>query len=243
MTRKQRIFSKESRNSMKKILIIEDDLKLSEYITEYLTAYDYSVAAIEDFDDVIGTIQDMKPDLVILDINLPKFDGLYYLKLIRKKYNFPIIILSARSDESEQIRGIENGADDYITKPFSMGILLAKINAIFRRSLKAFSSDTEEINVGGLILFEESMKLKYREEVIELTKNEYLLLNILMRNAGRVISREELLEAIWDNESFVDDNTLTVNITRTKKKLTSLGLEDIIITKRGVGYVLQRDFA
>lgn len=224
---------------MKKILIIEDDLKLIEYISEYFSAHDFSVFAIEDFNDVMGTIQRVLPELIILDINLPKFDGIYYLKLIKKKYNVPIIILSARSEENEQIRGIELGADDYITKPFSMGILFAKINAIFRRNTETLVS--EEINIGDLVLFEESMKLKFREQVMELTKNEYLLLNILMRNTGKIISREELLEAIWDHESFVDDNTLTVNITRTKKKLSKLGLDDVIITKRGVGYVFQRN--
>ena len=225
---------------MKKILIIEDDLKLIEYMTEYLSAHDFNMFVIEDYNDVMGTIQRVQPELIILDITLPKFDGIYYLRLIRKKSNVPIIILSARSDESEQIRGIELGADDYITKPFSMGILFAKINAIFRRNIEATFS--EEIKIGELVLFEESMKLKYIEQVMELTKNEYLLLNILMRNAGKVISREEILEAIWDHESFVDDNTLTVNITRTKKKLNNLGLDDVIITKRGVGYVFQRNF-
>ncbi|WP_432405642.1 response regulator transcription factor [Wukongibacter sp. M2B1] len=225
---------------MKKILIIEDDFKLIKYMAEYFSAHDFSVFAIEDFNDVMGTIQRVQPELIILDINLPKFDGIYYLRLIRKKYNVPIIILSARSEENEQIRGIELGADDYIIKPFSMGILFVKINAIFRRNIA--TSISEEISIGNLVLFEESMKLKYREQVMELTKNEYLLLNILMKNAGKVISREEILEAIWDNESFVDDNTLTVNITRTKKKLNNLGLEDVIITKRGVGYVFQRNF-
>ena len=225
---------------MKKILIIEDDFKLIEYITEYFSAHDFNVIGVEDFNDVIGKIEWEKPDLIILDINLPKFDGIYYLRLIRKKYNIPIIILSARSEESEQIRGIELGADDYITKPFSMGILFAKVNAIFRRNTEAIIP--EQINVGNLILLEESMKLKCREKVIELTKNEYLLLKSLMKSAEKVISREELLEAIWNNESFVDDNTLTVNITRTRKKLSKLGLNDVIITKRGVGYVFQRNF-
>ncbi|MCT4592959.1 MAG: response regulator transcription factor [Anaeromicrobium sp.] len=225
---------------MKKILIIEDDYKLIEYITEYFTAYDFNVLGVDDFKDVMGKIEWEKPDLIILDINLPKFDGIYYLRLIRKKYNIPIIILSARSEESEQIRGIELGADDYITKPFSMGILFAKVNAIFRRNTGGIMPD--QINASNLVLMEKSMKLKYREKLIELTKNEYLLLKSLMKSAGEVISREELLEAIWDNESFVDDNTLTVNITRTRKKLSKLGLNDIIITKRGVGYVFERNF-
>ncbi|WBW96861.1 response regulator transcription factor [Oceanirhabdus sp. W0125-5] len=226
---------------MKKIMIIEDDVKLIKYMTEYLSAYDFDVYTIEYFDNVMDEIDEVQPNLIILDINLPKFDGMYYLRLIRKKYKFPVIILSARSEESEQIRGIELGADDYITKPFSMGILFAKINGIIKRNSQNNLSD--EIKVGELVMFGQSMKLKYGDKVMELTKNEYRLLKVFMKKIDKVITREELLEAIWDDESFVDDNTLTVNITRTKKKLSNLGLENVIITKRGVGYVFQRNFS
>lgn len=221
---------------MNNLLLIEDDLKLQKYITEYLSAYDYEVFTIEDFNCVMDKIEETTPKIIILDINLPKFDGFYFLKLIRKIYNTPVIILSARSEEGEQIRGMELGADDYICKPFSVGILLAKINAVLRR-LEEYKEISLDISFGDFSLIDSSMKLKYKDEVIELTKNEYRLLKIFLNNIGKVITREELLEALWDDTSFVDDNTLTVNMTRVKKKLSDIGLDNIIVTKRGVGYV------
>ena len=221
------------------ILLIEDDIKLKEYISEYLEAYDYNVTVIDDFEKVMETVEDISPSLIILDINLPKFDGFYFLKLIRRKYKTPVIILSARSEEGEQIRGMELGADDYITKPFVIGILLAKINALLRRvsEYKDDSSTTNDIDNDDLNLIHESMKLKYKGEIIELTKNEYRILNILLHNKNKVITREEMLEALWDDTTFVDDNTLTVNMTRVKKRLNDLGIHNSIVTKRGVGYV------
>lgn len=220
-----------------KILLIEDDIKLKKYISEYLNAYDYKVHTVDEFDNVVEQVEIMKPDLILLDINLPKFDGFYFLRLIRKKYNTPVIILSARSDEGEQIRGMELGADDYITKPFVIGILLAKINALLRRTNVYAENTSEEGSEKDLELIHESMKLKLKGEIVELTKNEYRILNLLMSNEGKVVSREEILEALWDDTTFVDDNTLTVNMTRVKKKLSDLNIENAIVTKRGVGYV------
>lgn len=221
---------------MEKILIIEDDTKLRKYIDEYLTGYDYEVQAVTDFNNVKEQVQDSKADLILLDINLPKLDGFYFLKIIRKKLSTPIIIVSARSEEGEQIRGIGMGADDYVTKPFSMGILLAKINAVLRR----YSSDAREIiSAKGMSILCENMQLKINEKVIELSKNEYKLLKTFMKNYDKVIPREELLEELWDDSVFIDDNTLTVNITRLKKRLREAGAQASIITKRGVGYVFK----
>lgn len=220
-----------------KILLIEDDIKLKEYIREYLSAYDYNVYTIDNFNNVMESVEEIKPNLIILDINLPKFDGFYYLKLIRNKSKTPVIILSARSDEGEQIRGMELGADDYITKPFVVGILLAKINALLRRVNEYIDEGKLTDDKKDLYLIHESMKLRYKEDIIELTKNEYRILNILLIKEGQIVTREEILEALWDDAVFVDDNTLTVNMTRVKKKLSDLGIKNAIITKRGVGYV------
>ncbi|MCB2307530.1 response regulator transcription factor [Clostridium estertheticum] len=220
---------------MNKILIIEDDLKLKKYMQEYLNAYDYKAILLNDFDNVLEEVQHIEPNLIILDINLPTFDGFYFLKIIRNKSNVPVIIVSARSEEGEQIRGMELGADDYITKPFGMGILLAKVNAVLRRTNNVVA--TEDFNICGLTLNSDSMRLMFEEKIVDLSKNEYKLLKLFMSNCGKVITREELLETLWDDTDFIDDNTLTVNITRVKKKLKDLEAKNSIVTKRGVGYV------
>ncbi|BAE85469.1 response regulator transcription factor [Desulfitobacterium hafniense] len=219
---------------MSSILLIEDNEQLQKYISEYLAAYSFTVHILEDYDTVLETIAAYRPKLILLDINLPKFDGFYYLKLIRKHYNIPIIIISARSEEGEQIRGMENGADDYITKPFSIGVLSAKINAMLRREAEQQKS---VIALAGLCLNENTMSAAYGGTATELSKNEYRVLRLLIKNAGQIVSREQLLEELWDDVSFVDDNTLTVNITRVKKRLMEIGLPNCIETKRGVGYV------
>lgn len=220
---------------MNKVLIIEDDLKLKKYMKEYLEAYGYEVIVLDEFENVLKDINMIDPELIILDINLPTFDGFYFLKIIRNKSNVPVIIVSARSEEGEQIRGMSLGADDYITKPFSMGILLAKINAVLRRTNNGCTH--EDIHIEGLSLVEDSMRLQFEEKIVDLSKNEYKVLKLLMSNCGKVITREELIEALWDDTTFVDDNTLTVNITRVKKKIKHLGSKNSIFTKRGVGYV------
>lgn len=220
----------------KKLLLIEDDAKLIKYMKEYLSAYDYSVQTIKDFNHVEEEIYKAESDLILLDINLPKFDGFYFLKVIRKTLNTPIIIVSSRSEEGEQIRGIDLGADDYITKPFSMGILLSKINAVLRRT-NSFNENI--IEVKNIKLFCESMEIRVDNESISLSKNEYKLLKIFFTNYEKVVKREELLEALWDEDEFVDDNTLTVNITRLKKRLKDKVIQLTIETKRGIGYVLR----
>ena len=220
----------------KRILLIEDDVNLIKYIEEYLNTYDYLVETIKDFNDVEKKIFEVKSDLILLDINLPKFDGFYFLKLIRKKLNIPVIIVSSRSEEAEQIRGIDLGADDYITKPFSIGILLAKINAVLRRTN---SINKNVIEVNKVRLYCESMEIRTDNKSMPLSKNEYKLLKIFFINYEKVVTREELLEELWDEDEFVDDNTLTVNITRLKKRLKENDIKLTIETKRGVGYVLK----
>ena len=222
---------------MTKIMIIEDDITIREELKIFLNRYGYEISAPNEFQNIIDLIKEEAPNLILLDINLPKFDGFYYLKLIRNKSKTPVIILSARSDEGEQIRGMELGADDYITKPFVVGILLAKINALLRRVNEYIDEGKLTDDKKDLYLIHESMKLRYKEDIIELTKNEYRILNILLTKEGQIVTREEILEALWDDAVFVDDNTLTVNMTRVKKKLSDLGIKNAIITKRGVGYV------
>jgi DNA-binding response OmpR family regulator len=200
-----------------------------------LTAYDYEVFIVGDFERVVETVDRVEPHLIILDINLPTFDGFYYLKQIRKTHAVPIIIVSARNEEGEQIRGMELGADDYITKPFSVGILMAKINAALRRSMQY--SDGVRIEEGKLVLLEDSLKLQYENQTVELSKNEYKIIKLLMQNRGKLVSRDDLFDVLTDYNTFVAENTLNVNMSRIKGKLRELGLEDVISTKRGLGYV------
>lgn len=218
-----------------KILLIEDDLKLIKYIKKYLTVYDYEVFIVEDFECIVETVDRIEPQLIILDINLPTLDGFYFLKRIRKNHTMPIIILSARSEEGEQIRGMELGADDYITKPFSVGILLAKINAVLRRAMQY--SEENKIEDGKLVLLEDSLKLQYEHKTVELSKSEYKIIKLLMQNSGKLVSRDELFDVLTDYNRFVAENTLNVNISRIKSKLKELGLNHVITTKRGLGYV------
>lgn len=224
---------------MMKIMVIEDDQKLQKYMKEYFHTYDHQVVTVNDFNTVIEQVEAEKPDIILLDINLPKFDGFYYVRMLRKNMKIPIIILSAQSAEAEQIRGMELGADDYVTKPFHLDILLAKMNAVMRRT--KFLMQELKTTVGDMTLFHESMKLKVGSTTTELSKNEYRLMKMFMTNAGVVITREELLEELWDETTFVDDNTLTVNITRIKKKIAELGVKNVIHTKRGIGYVFEPD--
>ncbi len=217
-----------------KILIIEDNNNLIKYIKQYLNSYDYDVFCINDFDKVLEEVAIIEPDLIILDLLLPKYDGYYFLRLIRKSYTTPVIIFSSNDEEGSQIRGLELGADDYITKPFKIELFISKINALLRR-VNYYSKN--EKSEKGLYLNHNTMKLTYLDDEVELSKNEYKLLSIFLSNICTVVTREQLFEAIWDSETFVDDNTLNVNISRIKEKLSRLGFEGVIKTKRGVGYV------
>lgn len=222
---------------MNRIYLIEDNVNLQKYICDYMGAYDYEVKIVNAYDQIVEEIGQWNPQIILLDINLPIYDGYYYLKLIRKYSDLPIIILSARSDEGEQIRGMNLGADDYVTKPFSVGILLAKINALLRRNT-IVSKAADSVVYKEIMVNMDTMNVSYQNKTMELTGNECKLLKVFLLQGGKVVAREQLLEELWDDKKFVDDNTLTVNITRLKKKLLELGLRDVISAKRGVGYVL-----
>ncbi|WP_027625250.1 response regulator transcription factor [Clostridium lundense] len=223
---------------MYKILLVEDDEKLKEHIKEYLKRYDYDVITVEDYKEIEKQFDEINPDLVLLDINLPYYDGFYFCRIFRKKSINPIIIISARTEEAEQVMGIELGADDYITKPFSLQLLLVKVKACFRRSVGEYVKKNNS-HVNALFLDESNYKLFYKDKEIELSKNECKLIKKLIEEKDKIVSREELLEILWDDTVFVDDNTLTVNVTRVKNKLKDIGIEDAIKTKRGIGYFLQ----
>ncbi|WP_234123733.1 response regulator transcription factor [Clostridium hydrogenum] len=224
---------------MYKILVVEDDKKLYEFTKEYLERYNYEVFGIENFKKIEEEFEEVKPDIVLLDINLPYYDGFNLCRIFRRKSKAPIIFMSARSSEVEQIRGLEIGADDYITKPFSLELLLAKVQASIRRVYGEYSEENLEIfSVNGITIDKNTFKMTYGNKVVELTKNEFKLISKLLKNTEKVVTREELLEELWDESSFVDDNTLTVNVTRVKNKLSEIGIENAVKNKRGVGYYI-----
>lgn len=223
-----------------KIYLVEDDMSLRDHIKEYLEKFDYQVYIVKDYKRIDEEFDAINPDLVLLDINLPYYDGFYYCRAIRRKSKVPIMFVSATTEDIQQIMAIELGGDDYITKPFSLQLLLSKINAFLRRVYGEYGGvQSDEITVKGLTLDERSFKMVYDGQDYELSKNEFKLLKKLMEHVDQVVSREDLLTILWDEDAFVDDNTLTVNVTRVKNRLKEAGIMDVIKTKRGVGYVLE----
>ena len=225
---------------MYKILIIEDDRMLREQMLEILQRYDYEAIPVTDFSNVLETVSRILPDLIVLDINLPYFDGNYYCRMIRKDYHMPIIVTSARDGDTDQILSMELGCDDYVVKPFHINVLISRIAACLRRSYGEYQQKNRT-EVKGMFLEEDAMRLCYQGKRIDLSKNEFRLMRLFLQNPDKVLTREELLESIWDDKEFVDDNTLTVNITRIKNKLMAFSLSRAIETKRGIGYLLNTE--
>lgn len=221
-----------------RILIVEDDMKIASMLADTLRKYHYEVKAVEAFDQIVEEFNAFAPHLVLLDINLPSYDGYYWCRQLRQFTTVPIIYISARSGEMDQIFALENGGDDFITKPFHYEIVLAKIKSHLRRSYGEYASKQEERTVrqGQLELFLERMELHIKNEEIPLQKKECVILELLMGQAPKVVSREKLLEELWDDQAFVDENTLNVNMTRVRKKLADYHIKSTIETVRGAGY-------
>lgn len=222
---------------MQRILIVEDDEKLREELKKFLRNNGYIAECLENFNNTIQDILEIKPDLVLLDINLPNCDGEYICKEIRKISDLPIIIVTSRDSELDELISINYGADYYITKPFNIQILLAKISAVLRRT-NNLSKPQDKIDFGEFVLNIAKSTIEKEEKIIELTKNEYRILKFLGDNREKIVSREDIMECLWDSESFIDDNTLTVNITRLRTKLEELQLKELLQTRRGQGYIL-----
>lgn len=223
---------------MLKVLVVEDDIRLRNLIIDSLDRYGYNIIFVENFSDVQSIFEREKPQLVLLDINLPYNDGFYYCRLFRRVSKVPIIMISARSGDMEQVMSMELGADDYVVKPFNIEVLVAKVRSVLRRVYGEYSAaGQKDMGVCGITLDEKSFKIEYKSKVLELSKNEFKLIKKFLEKKDTVISREELLTELWDEFNFVDDNTLTVNVTRIKSKLSELGLEGVIKTKRGSGYI------
>lgn len=223
---------------MKKILLIEDDLDVARELSLSLRRWDLEVELVDDFNNIVKEFIDKKPSLLLMDINLPFYDGFYWCQKIREYSKVPIIFLSSRDSNMDIIMGMNNGGDDYITKPFSVDVLVSKINALLRRSYDYTSSDSL-VYYNDAVLDIERCIFRYNDKEIELTKNEIKILSLLIKNKGKVVSREKLMMLLWNDDEFVSDNTLTVNVTRLRGKIKELGLDDIIKTKKGIGYFIQ----
>ncbi len=222
---------------MEKILIVEDDNKIRKELEIFLNNNGYEAKGLDSFSNTVEDIIDTKTDLILLDINLPNLDGQYVLRELRKVLETPIIMVTSRDSEIDELLSMNYGADDYVTKPFNIHILLAKISAILKRTKKV-NYDQNKINCGEFILNVSKGILEKDEFKIELTKNELKILHFLVKKRGEIVTREEIMEDLWDSESFIDDNTLTVNITRLRNKLEEVGIKELLETKRGLGYIL-----
>ncbi|WP_392486245.1 response regulator [Haloimpatiens sp. FM7315] len=225
-----------------KIMIVEDDKSIAKLLSEYIERYGYETIVVEDFENVLDIFIENEPNLVLLDVNLPKYDGFFWCTKIRQRSMCPIIFISARDSEMSQVMAIESGADDYITKPFYYEVVLAKIKAQLRRVYGEYAvkpADLERISeLEGLILYPERSELHYHSKEISLSKKEVELLDMLIKKYPKVATRDALLEKLWDDQNFVDENTLNVNITRVRKRFSKLGIEDAVETVRGLGYRL-----
>jgi two-component system, OmpR family, response regulator YxdJ len=229
---------------MQRIMICEDDPKLSELLRAHIEKYGYETLAIQDFGSFMRQFTDYNPHLILLDVNLPQYDGFYWCRQIRSVSNCPIIFISARAGEMDQVIALEYGGDDYITKPFHYEVVMAKIRSQLRRVYGEYAPKGQEriVEKAGLAVYPERMEAALGGRSVSLTKNETVLLESLVSQYPRVASREMLLEKLWD-ESFVDENTLNVNIARVRKKLQELGIEDGVETVRGAGYRLHASWA
>ncbi|WP_122638837.1 response regulator transcription factor [Romboutsia sp. Marseille-P6047] len=225
---------------MTDIFIVEDDNALSREISLTLSKWGYSVCEVRNFENITDEVLEKNPKLVLMDINLPCYDGFYWCLQIRNFLKVPIIFISSRDNDMDIIMSINMGGDDYITKPFSPQILVAKIQAILRRTY-SYNSDikNEIIKFKDVILNIVEGKIYYKNKNTDLTKNELKIMKILMENQEKIVSREEIIENLWDSEEFISENTLTVNINRLRKKLESIGLEEFILTKKGHGYIIK----
>lgn len=222
---------------MQKIFLVEDDKTISQLVAKNLINWGYQVQEVKDFQTVLDQISYFQPHLILLDIGLPFFNGYYWCQEIRKTSRVPIMFLSSHDQPMDIVMAINMGADDYVTKPFEMTVLLAKIQGLLRRTYD-FVGEQSVLWFEEISLDLKTMQVSYGQVVEELTRNEFQILRVLFEHGKEVVSREELMRELWNSDIYVDDNTLSVNIARLRKKLAELGLPDLIMTKKGVGYGL-----
>ncbi len=222
---------------MYRILIVEDDKVIADTVKEQLIKWGYEAFVVTDFSDVLKTFVEVEPHLVLMDIGLPFFNGYHWCTQIRTVSKVPIIFMSSMSDNMNIVMAINMGGDDFIVKLFDINVLIAKVQAMLRRTY-SFVESTNIIEHNGCILNMNDQSFTYNNNKVELTKNEYKILQYLLENVGKVVTRDSIMMKLWESDDFIDDNTLTVNVTRLRKKLELAGLSDYIKTKKGVGYII-----
>ncbi len=223
---------------MYKILLVEDDEIISKSIMQHLENWDFEVITARDFKNITNEFTECNAHIVLLDLILPFYDGFYWCKEIRKISNVPIVFLSSASDNMNIVMAVNMGGDDFISKPFNVSVLLAKIQAILRRTYD-MPNGISILEHKGIILNLNDFTLSYRDKSMELTKNEFRILETLLVNKGKIVSRDTLMMKLWQDDNYVEENTLTVNVTRLRKKLEDLGIDDFIKTKVGCGYIIE----
>ena len=223
---------------MYKILIVEDDNTIAERLASHLKKWNYKTVCVRDFKNVMEEFKKTDPQLVILDIGLPFYNGFYWCQEIRKLSNVPIIFLSSMNDNMNIVMAMNMGGDEFIEKPFDLNVVTAKVQALLRRTY-AFQGSSNLLEHDGIMLNLGDATVLYQDQKVELTKNEFRILQILFERAGKIVSRDEIIERLWDSDEFIDDNTLTVNVARLRKKLESIGRKDMIRTKKGIGYMVE----
>ena len=220
-----------------KILVIEDDFSIFEQLQERFKHWSFDVVGVEDFKQVMSVFEREQPQLVMIDIQLPAFDGFHWCREIRAVSNVPILFLSSRDHPMDMVMAMQMGADDFVQKPFHMDVLVAKVQALLRRTYDYQEPAVEETKWLDAIIDYDRALVQYGGTQVELTKNELFILKVLVKSKGIIVSRDELMRKLWDDERFVNDNTLTVNVNRLRQRLEEIGLIDVIVTKKGLGYM------
>ncbi|SFF19833.1 DNA-binding response regulator, OmpR family, contains REC and winged-helix (wHTH) domain [Paenibacillus catalpae] len=223
---------------MFRVMIIEDDEKIRRIVADALRKWQYEVLELTSFENIRGEFEAMQPHLVLLDVNLPVFDGFYWCQQIRSVSKVPIIFISSRNQNMDVIMAINMGGDDFVQKPFDLGVLVAKVSALLRRNY-TYQDDSLQMSHRQLIFHLSNSSVQYGERTAELSRNEFIILQTMMRSIGKIVSRDDLMQVLWNDEQFIDDNTLTVNVNRLRRKIAVLGLEDFIATRKGMGYIIE----
>lgn len=222
-----------------KVMIVEDDQGIRELLAESLKRWNFEVVLLNSFENVLADFLKTDPAIILLDINLPLFDGFYWCQKIREVSQVPIIFISSRESHMDMIMAMNMGGDDYVQKPFDIEVLIAKIKALLRRSYSYTETQGNALEHQGVLLNLNDLNIYYEGKKVELTKTEFVIFQLLMQNTGRIVDRNKIMRFLWKHEQFIDNNTLSVNMTRLRKKLSQLGIENFITTKKGEGYYIK----